>query len=203
MKPLIKVCGIKELTILIELANLEKIDFLGFIFYENSPRFVSDELINRINEIDLKDKRPVCVYVDSDKGFIEETSSIFHNPILQFHGSESNDFCKSFNKEFWKVIKIKDNNSIKEITNYPAASAILFETYKEGQHGGTGKSFDWSLINNIKDLDTKFILSGGINIKNVDNAIEVNPWCIDINSGVESSPGKKDLNLIKEFLDKI
>jgi len=203
MKPLIKVCGIKELTILIELANLEKIDFLGFIFYENSPRFVSDELINRINEIDLKDKRPVCVYVDSDKSFIEETSSIFHNPILQFHGGESNDFCKSFNKEFWKVIKIKDNNSIKEITNYPDASAILFETYKEGHHGGTGKSFDWSLINNIKDLDTKFILSGGINIKNVDNAIEVDPWCLDINSGVESSPGKKDLNLIKEFLDKI
>ena len=203
MKPLIKVCGIKELTILIELANLEKIDFLGFIFYENSPRFVSDELINRINEIDLKDKRPVCVYVDSDKSFIEETSSIFHNPILQFHGSECNDFCKSFNKEFWKVIKIKDSNSIKEITNYPDASAILFETYKEGHHGGTGKSFDWSLINNIKDLDTKFILSGGINIKNVDNAIEVDPWCLDINSGVESSPGKKDLNLIKEFLDKI
>ena len=203
MKPLIKVCGIKELTILNELANLEKIDFLGFIFYENSPRFVSEDLINRINEIDLKDKRPVCVYVDSDKGFIEETSSIFHNPILQFHGGESNDFCKSFNKEFWKVIKIKDSNSIKEITNYPDASAILFETYKEGQHGGTGKSFDWSLINNIKDLDTKFILSGGINIKNVDNAIEVDPWCLDINSGVESSPGKKDLNLIKEFLDKI
>ena len=203
MKPLIKVCGIKELTILIELANLEKIDFLGFIFYENSPRFVSDELINRINEIDLKDKRPVCVYVDSDKDLIQETSSIFHNPILQFHGSESNDFCKSFNKEFWKVIKIKDNNSIKEITNYPDASAILFETYKEGQHGGTGKSFDWSLVDNIKDLDTKFILSGGINIKNVDNAIEVDPWCLDINSGVESSPGKKDLNLIKEFLDKI
>ena len=203
MKPLIKVCGIKELTILIELANLEKIDFLGFIFYENSPRFVSDDLINRINEIDLKDKRPVCVYVDSDKDLIEETSSIFHNPILQFHGSESNDFCKSFNKEFWKVIKIKDNNSIKEITNYPDASAMLLETYKKGQHGGTGKSFDWGLIDNIKDLDTKFILSGGINIKNVDNAIEVNPWCLDINSGVESSPGKKDLNLIKEFLNKI
>ena len=203
MKPLIKVCGIKELTILNELANLEKIDFLGFIFYENSPRFVSEELINRINEIDLKDKRPVCVYVDSDKDFIEETSSIFHNPILQFHGSESNDFCKSFNKEFWKVIKIKDNNSFKEITNYPDASAMLFETYKQGQHGGTGKSFDWSLIDNIKDLDIKFILSGGINIKNVDNAIEVNPWCLDINSGVESSPGKKDLNLIKEFLNKI
>ena len=203
MKPLVKVCGIKELNILKELVNLDKIDFLGFIFYENSPRFISDDLINRINEIDLRDKRPVCVYVDADKDFIKETSSNFHNPILQFHGSESNDFCKSFNKEFWKVIKIKNNNSIREIKNYPDASAMLFETYKKGQYGGTGKSFDWSLVDNIKDLDTKFILSGGINIKNVDNAIDINPWCLDINSGVESSPGKKDLNLITELLNKI
>ena len=203
MKPLVKVCGIKELNILKELVNLDKIDFLGFIFYENSPRFISDDLINRINEIDLRDKRPVCVYVDADKDFIKETSSNFHNPILQFHGSESNDFCKSFNREFWKVIKIKNNNSIREIKNYPDASAMLFETYKKGQHGGTGKSFDWSLVDNIKDLDTKFILSGGINIKNVDNAIDINPWCLDINSGVESSPGKKDLNLITELLNKI
>ena len=203
MKPLVKVCGIKELNILKELVNLDKIDFLGFIFYENSPRFISDDLIKRINEIDLRDKRPVCVYVDADKDFIKETSSNFHNPILQFHGSESNDFCKSFNREFWKVIKIKNNNSIREIKNYPDASAMLFETYKKGQHGGTGKSFDWSLVDNIKDLDTKFILSGGINIKNVDNAIDINPWCLDINSGVESSPGKKDLNLITELLNKI
>ena len=203
MKPLVKVCGIKELNILNELVNLDKIDFLGFIFYENSPRFITDDLIKRINEIDLRDKRPVCVYVDADKDFVKETSSNFHNPILQFHGSESNDFCKSFNREFWKVIKIKNNNSIREIKNYPDASAMLFETYKKGQHGGTGKSFDWSLVDNIKDLDTKFILSGGINIKNVDNAIDINPWCLDINSGVESSPGKKDLNLITELLNKI
>ena len=203
MKPLVKVCGNKELNILNELVNLDKIDFLGFIFYENSPRFISDDLINRINEIDLRDKRPVCVYVDADEDFIKKTSSSFQNPILQFHGSESNDFCKSFNREFWKVIKIKNNNSIREIKNYPDASAMLFETYKKGQHGGTGKSFDWSLVDNIKDLDTKFILSGGINIKNVDNAIDINPWCLDINSGVESSPGKKDLNLITELLNKI
>ena len=203
MKPLVKICGIKELNILNELVNLDKIDFLGFIFYENSPRFISDDLTNRINEIDFRDKRPVCVYVDADEDFIKKTSSSFQNPILQFHGSESNDFCKSFNKEFWKVIKIKNNNSIREIKNYPDASAMLFETYKKGQHGGTGKSFDWSLVDNIKDLDTKFILSGGINIKNVDNAIDINPWCLDINSGVESSPGKKDLNLITELLNKI
>ena len=63
--------------------------------------------------------------------------------------------------------------------------------------------FDWSLINSVKDLDMKIILSGGINCENVDNAIDINPWCLDINSGVESSPGVKNIDLIKQLLDKI
>ena len=87
MKPLVKVCGIKELNILKELVNLDKIDFLGFIFYENSPRFISDDLVNRINKIDLRDKRPVCVYVDADKDFIKETSSNFEAGITYLASS--------------------------------------------------------------------------------------------------------------------
>ena len=63
-------------------------------------------------------------------------------------------------------------------------------------------SFDWNLMNSVKLLDTKIILSGGINCENVDNAININPWCIDINSGVESSPGVKSIDLIKNLLDK-
>ena len=203
MKPLIKICGINDIDILDELVMIDGITFLGFIFYDKSPRNVTNNFLEKINKFDFKDKKPVCVYVNADRDFINETSSNFRNPILQFHGDESNDFCSDFNKDFWKVIKVKDNESIKDYVNYPNASKILFENYKKGQHGGTGSSFNWDLINNIKDLDTKFILSGGINIKNVDNAIDINPWCLDINSGVESSPGKKDLNLITELLNKI
>ena len=201
MKPLIKICGINELKILNELIMIEEIDFIGFIFYQDSLRNVSNNFLLQLKDIDLKEKRPVCVYVNASRSLIEETSSYFDNPVLQFHGDETNEFCKSFNKDFWKVIRVRDLSSIQKISEYQDASAILLENYEKGKYGGTGKSFDWHLLENIKTLDMKIIVSGGINIKNVHNAININPWCIDINSGVESSAGVKDLKLINEILD--
>ena len=201
MKPLIKICGINELKTLTELIMIEEIDFIGFIFYQDSLRNVSNNLLQQLKDIDLKEKRPVCVYVNASRSLIEETSSYFDNPVLQFHGDETNEFCKSFNKDFWKVIRVRDLSSIQKISEYQDASAILLENYEKGKYGGTGKSFDWHLLENIKTLDMKIIVSGGINIKNVHNAININPWCIDINSGVESSAGVKDLKLINEILD--
>ena len=201
MKPLIKICGINELKILNELIMIEEIDFIGFIFYQDSLRNVSNNLLQQLKDIDLKEKRPVCVYVNASRSLIEETSSYFDNPVLQFHGDETNEFCNSFNKDFWKVIRVRDLSSIQNISEYHDASAILLENYEKGKYGGTGKSFDWHLLENIKTLDMKIIVSGGINIKNVHNAININPWCIDINSGVESSAGVKDLKLINEILD--
>lgn len=201
MKPLIKICGINELKILNELIMIEEIDFIGFIFYQDSLRNVSNNLLQQLKDIDLKEKRPVCVYVNASRSLIEETSSYFDNPVLQFHGDETNEFCKSFNKDFWKVIRVRDLSSIQNISEYHDASAILLENYEKGKYGGTGKSFDWHLLENIKTLDMKIIVSGGINIKNVHNAININPWCIDINSGVESSAGVKDLKLINEILE--
>ena len=189
MKPLIKICGIKDLNILNQLIELEAIDFIGFIFFEKSPRNVSNDFLNEVNGINLQNKRAVCVYVDATEEFIQQTSSNFENPILQFHGNENNDFCKSFNKDFWKVIRVKDSNSINIAFDYPDASAILFENYTKGLYGGTGSVFDWNLLKDINKNDKKIIISGGINIENVDNAISINPWCIDINSGVEISPG--------------
>ena len=200
MRPLVKICGINDLNILNELVEIDEINFLGFIFYKNSPRNVNKDFLNNIKHINFKNKRPVCVYVNENKEFIEETSSHFDNPILQFHGDETNEFCNSFQKDFWKVIRVRDQICNKEVAEYNDASAILFENYKKNLPGGTGSSFNWNLLKNIKTLDMKIILSGGINIKNVDNAIGVNPWCIDINSGVESSAGIKELKQINEIL---
>ena len=201
MKPLIKICGVNDIQILHELIMIDEVNFIGFIFYNDSPRNVTDNFLKKISKIDFKNKRPVCVYVNSSKEHIQETSSYFNNPILQFHGDETNQFCNSFNNEYWKVIRVKDLLSIKKISKYHNASAILFENYEENIYGGTGKSFNWNLLENIKSLDTKIIISGGINIKNVHNAINIEPWCIDINSGVESSAGVKDLNLINEIIE--
>ena len=202
MKPLIKICGISDFNFLNEIVKLEGINYLGFIFYEKSPRYVSKNLLNKIKATDFRDKRPVCVYVNASKEYIKETSSYFKEPILQFHGDETNEFCESQKNEFWKAIRIKDNESLNEVTNYKSASAILFESYKKGKYGGTGESFDWKILKNM-NLSQKNVLSGGISIKNVDNAISTQPWCLDINSGVESSTGVKDINLVKDILKKL
>ena len=200
MKPLVKICGINDLNILKELVKIDEVHFLGFIFYQSSPRNVTKDFLREIKNLNFKNKRPVCVYVNESKEFIQSTSSYFDNPILQFHGDETNEFCNSFKKDFWKVIRVEDEINNKIFSEYNDASAILFENFKEGQPGGTGSSFNWELLRNIKSLDMKVIISGGINIKNVDNAINTNPWCIDINSGVESNAGTKDLNQINEIL---
>ena len=202
MKPFVKICGISDFHFLNEIIELEGINYLGFIFYEKSPRYVNQEFLNKLKNFNFRDKRPVCVYVNASKEYIKETSSYFKDPILQFHGDETNEFCKSHKNEFWKAIRIKDHESLKEITNYNSASAILFESYKKGIYGGSGESFDWKIIENI-NLTQKNVLSGGISIKNVDNAIRTQPWCIDINSGVESSIGIKDTNLVKDILKKL
>ncbi len=202
MKPAIKICGISDINFLNEIIKLEGINYLGFIFYEKSPRCVPKNFLNEIKDFDFRDKRPVCVYVNASKEHIKETSSYFKDPILQFHGDETNEFCKSHNIEFWKAIRIKDNESLKEVKTYKSASAILFESYKKGKYGGTGESFDWKIIKNL-NLRQKNVLSGGISIKNVDNAIRTQPWCLDINSGVESSTGVKDINLVKDILKKL
>ena len=201
MKPLIKICGIADLNFLNEVIQINEINYLGFIFYENSPRNVTKDLLNDIKRFDFKDKRPVCVFVNASSEFIKESISYFKDPLLQFHGDETNQFCSSFKKDFWKVIHVKSIESINRIEEYPDASAILFENYKKDQFGGTGESFDWDIVKKA-NLSKKIVLSGGINVKNVDNAISTQPWCIDINSGVESSIGIKNITLVNKILEK-
>ena len=201
MKPLIKICGIADLNFLNEVIQINEINYLGFIFYENSPRNVTKDLLNDIKRFDFKDKRPVCVFVNASSEFIKESISYFKDPLLQFHGDETNQFCSSFKKDFWKVIHVKSIESIDRIEEYPDASAILLENYKKDQFGGTGESFDWDIVKKA-NLSKKIVLSGGINVKNVDNAISTQPWCIDINSGVESSIGIKNIILVNKILEK-
>ena len=201
MKPLIKICGIADLNFLNEVIQINEINYLGFIFYENSPRNVTKDLLNDIKRFDFKDKRPVCVFVNASSEFIKESISYFKDPLLQFHGDETNQFCSSFQKDFWKVIHVKSIESIDRIEEYPDASAILLENYKKDQFGGTGESFDWSILKKA-NFSKKIVLSGGINVKNVDNAISTQPWCIDINSGVESSIGIKNITLVNKILEK-
>ena len=198
----VKICGVNDLSILEEIVNLE-IDFVGFIFFGKSPRNVNNNFLELLNDFNFKKTKPVCVYVNPDEEFVYKTSSYLNNPILQFHGDEDSSFCESFGLEYWKAIRIKDKKDFVELKNYDSASAILMENHKDGFYGGTGESFNWELLKNINTDRHNLILSGGINSQNVDNALTTKSWCIDINSGVESEVGKKDINLIKKIVNKI
>ena len=202
INPKIKICGVSDIDILKQLINFN-LDYVGFIFYSKSPRFVDEAFLEKIQDIDFKDTRPVCVYVNTDEDFIYKTSSFFNNPILQFHGDEDQNFCETFGLGYWKAIRIKDENDIEKISQYNSASAILLENHKDGTYGGTGESFNWELLKDIDNDFQNFVLSGGINSENVDNALKTNSWCLDLNSGVESQEGIKDILLIKDILKTI
>jgi len=202
INPKIKICGVSDIDILKQLINFN-LDYVGFIFYSKSPRFVDEAFLEKIQDIDFKDTRPVCVYVNTDEDFIYKTSSFFNNPILQFHGDEDQNFCETFGLDYWKAIRIKDENDIEKISQYNSASAILLENHKDGTYGGTGESFNWELLKDIDNDFQNFVLSGGINSENVDNALKTNSWCLDLNSGVESQEGIKDILLIKDILKTI
>ena len=200
--PKVKICGISNIEILKTLISLD-LDFIGFIFYSKSPRYVDTEFLQSIEDIDFKDSRPVCVYVNAEEDYIYETSSYFNNPILQFHGDEENNFCESFGLDYWKAIRVKDKEDLETISLYNSAQAILLENHKEGSYGGTGESFNWTILKDIENDDQNFVLSGGINSQNVDNALKTNSWCLDLNSGVESQEGIKNIELVKDILKTI
>ena len=200
--PKIKICGISNIKILKTLISLD-LDFIGFIFYSKSPRYVDTKFLQSIEDIDFKNSRPVCVYVNAEEDYIYETSSYFNNPILQFHGDEENNFCESYGLDYWKAIRVKDKEDLETISLYNSAQAILLENHKEGSYGGTGESFNWTILKDIENDDQNFVLSGGINSQNVDNALKTNSWCLDLNSGVESQEGIKNIELVKDILKTI
>ena len=201
-KQKIKICGISNLLILKELIALE-VDYVGFIFFTKSPRNVSNDLLESLKEIDFKSTRPVCVFVNPKEEDVYQISSYLTDPILQFHGDESDEFCESFGLDYWKAIRVKNETDLDLIDLYPSASAILLENHVPGTYGGTGESFDWNILDNSAELANNIVLSGGINSENVHNAITTNSWCIDLNSGVESEKGVKDIKLIKNILNII
>ena len=200
--PKVKICGISNIEILKTLISLD-LDFIGFIFYSKSPRYIDTKFLQSIEDIDFKNSRPVCVYVNADEDYVYETSSYFNNPILQFHGDEENNFCESFGLDYWKAIRVKDKEDLETISLYNSAQAILLENHKEGSYGGTGESFNWTILKDIENDDQNFVLSGGINSQNVDNALKTNSWCLDLNSGVESQEGIKNIELVKDILKTI
>ena len=197
----LKICGINDIDIL-EHACEAGLDFVGFIMVNESPRNISNNFLASLESFNFLSTTPVFVFVNPSVDEVKKITSNFKNAILQFHGDEEDSFCRQFDQLFWKTIRVKDSQSLEAINDFPSADAILLETFSQDAYGGTGKVFDWGLLEKIS-VQRKFVLAGGINPKNIKEAISVDPWCIDVNSGVESSVALKDKALMDEIIKNI
>ena len=205
----LKVCGLTKMDQIQELISLNT-DFLGFIIYEKSPRFVLKHLsLEEISEIDHQGK--VGVFVNETVEKISEISEKAKLSFIQLHGDEDEEFVKklrlslSKNIKIIKVIRIgndfeKFKNEISKISNLKSQiSNLLFDTDSKA-FGGTGKTFDWQILNEI-EIPIPYFLSGGISLENIHQLATINqqPAVLDINSKFEKEPGSKDLEKIKTF----
>jgi len=198
---LVKICGNTNATD-VKIAIDSGADFIGFIFAK-SKRQISIQTAQNIVSEHPNFKNFVGVFAGQPKQFVEKVARAIRLQWLQFHGEETSLYCQYFMKLNYRVIKtfhIKNELSMRRIDEYDV-SAYLFDTYSKGSRGGTGKSFDWSITLNKPYVHTHLFLAGGLNIYNVREAVQrLNPFAIDVASGVEKSPGEKDPRLIEEFI---
>lgn len=201
----LKVCGLTKMDQIQELISMN-VDFLGFIFYEKSPRFVLNHLsLKEISEINHQGK--VGVFVNETVEKISEISEKAKLSFIQLHGDEDEKFILQLrqilgnNIKIIKVIRI-GNQSFDElqktINQQPSTvNYLLFDTDSKA-FGGTGKTFDWQILNEI-EISKPYFLSGGISLENIHQLSTINhqPLALDINSKFETEPGSKDLEKIK------
>ncbi|MFT6716470.1 MAG: phosphoribosylanthranilate isomerase [Saprospiraceae bacterium] len=198
----IKVCGLKE-DANINGVDALGVDFIGMIFYKNSPRFAGN--------VDLKldniAAKKVGVFVNASIDYIKEIKIEFNLDIAQLHGSESPEFCEQIKRlglKVWKVFGIDNNFDFSSLDNFPAVDLFLFDT-KSPVHGGTGIKFNWEKLNEL-DQKFKFMLSGGIgknDVAAIKNLSLRGLTGIDLNSKFEITPGHKNVALLREFVKEL
>ena len=206
-RTIIKICGMKNKKDILH-ANTLDIDYVGMIFSPNSPRHINVDSAVELSGLKL-DKKIVGVFMDQSKEYITEIINSINLDLLQFHGSEDYEFCKSFNLPYIKTIHIKDSSLNYEPIVIENASHVLFDNQEKEVRGGTGKSFDWSILNSdhkIKDIisSKSCLIAGGLSLENIDDLLlTYNPYGLDVSSGLECSIGNKDHNLMTQFVQRV
>ena len=200
----VKICGITgELDA--QRASKAGAWAVGFIFHKKSPRFISPFKAKKIIDTLPPFITPVGVFVNHNAGAMRDIITHCGLRAVQLHGEEDHHFChrlKRYNVNIIKVFRVGENFDPKIIEPYKV-DAFLFDTYDQHLHGGTGKTFDWNVIKQVKSVsEVPIILSGGLNAQNVIDPVNaLRPYAVDVNSGVEESPGKKDPKKMKDFID--
>lgn len=204
MRTKVKICGLTTLEDA-RFASGALADFLGFIFYPDSPRYIDPGKAAAIISW-IEGPQKVGVFVNQPLDEVNETANRTGIDLVQLHGTESPDYCRMIDLPVIKVlhagIEAGEDDLREQIEIYSeVAEYLLFDTKTETQWGGTGKTFDWELIRN-QTLELPFMLSGGLKAENVAEAISVaSPDVVDLSSGLEESPGLKSFDKMEQFFD--
>jgi len=193
----IKICGLQRLED-IEYINEVKVDYAGFIFSPASKRSINIKTADILKRNLSPEIKTAGVFVNQETEYIQEAALNNLIDIVQLHGDEDDSFVQKIKKlTGLKVIKAfrADKNLLYNIEN-TSADYVLIDSFDGKQFGGTGKTFNWSLI---PQTNKEIFLAGGLNASNIKKAIAVNPYCLDINSGVETDGGK-DREKIREIV---
>ena len=195
----VKICGITNLADA-QVAVEAGADALGFIFYEKSPRRMTIAAAAKISKHLPANVLRVGVFVNAAEELVTRAIGECGLGLLQFHGEEPPEFCMRFGLMSMKAFRIRDAESLKELPKYPT-EAWLLDAYSAEKPGGTGEKFNWELAVEAQKFGKPFFLAGGLTPENVAAAVrKVQPFGVDVSSGVETSPGKKDRARVRDFI---
>ncbi|KUM02904.1 phosphoribosylanthranilate isomerase [Chromobacterium subtsugae] len=195
----IKICGITRAEDGAAAAALGA-DAVGLVFYPPSPRNVSLEQARAVIAALPPFVSVVALFVNPAREWVEQVLAACAVDVLQFHGEEEAEFCRSFRRPYLKAVRVRPGMDLLEWAGrYPDARGLLTDAFVEGAHGGTGATFDWTLL--PEALPLPLILSGGLDESNIVEAVRrVKPAAVDVSSGVEASKGIKDAARMAAFI---
>ena len=202
MRTRVKICGITSLSDGLAAAR-HGADAIGLIFYPPSPRLVTLERAREIAASLPAFVARVAVFVNPAAADVDAVIRACRPDLLQFHGEEAADFCRSFGVPYLRALRVRPGVDLLEsLSPFGDAAGWLLDAYRQELYGGTGEAFDWELI--PRELVRPLILSGGLDVENVGAAIRrVRPWAVDVSSGVEAAKGVKDERRIAAFMEAV
>ncbi|MEI7969225.1 MAG: phosphoribosylanthranilate isomerase [Betaproteobacteria bacterium] len=202
MRTRIKICGITRLEDALEASRLGA-DALGFVFYSGSARFVdatsASGMVGQLPPFVTS----VGLFVDPPAEYVRAVLDIVPIDLLQFHGNEAADFCRTFGRPYIKAVALAPGVDLLQSARFhPDARALLVDAFVPGVHGGTGVTADWASI--PSEMPLPLVLAGGLHGGNVEQAVRaVRPWAVDVASGVERSKGVKDSGKLADFVQGV
>lgn len=202
MRTRVKICGLTCVEDALAASRLGA-DAIGLVFYPPSPRSIDLDKARAIVDHLPPFVTVVPLFLDPEADLVREVMASLPVDLLQFHGDEPAEFCRAFGRRYIKAIPMGGMaEPLIYARRYKESAGFLLDSHAPGERGGSGKVFDWEAIPDA--LDKPLILAGGLKPENVADAVgRLRPWGVDVSSGVEASPGKKDVERIANFIKEV